>query len=188
MHCTQKKTLDTIVKTGNHYVVAIKRNAKYLFQLLVLLTLKLTDCVDYYKDNAKKSHGRLEQRTVHVFEPNEPIKEYLPHIKSVARIKRTRIKKDKKSEEIVYYISDRELSAKEFYKGIRGHWTIENNLHWVKDVVMLEDKSKYNRKMVEQISILKSLVITIAYQNSKSVINFQRVMSHDIVSMRHLIE
>ena len=29
-----------------------------------------------------------------------------------------------------------------YYKGIRGHWKIENSLHWVKDVVHKEDKNR----------------------------------------------
>jgi flagellar basal body-associated protein FliL len=43
-------------------------------------------------------------------------------------------------EEIVYYISSKLETATEVAKKIRNHWGIENKLHWVKDVVMEEDK------------------------------------------------
>ena len=34
-----------------------------------------------------------------------------------------------------------ELSAKDYNKGIRSHWSIENSLHYVKDVTFKEDES-----------------------------------------------
>lgn len=43
------------------------------------------------------------------------------------------------TQSVSYRISDVELSAKEFAKGIRGHWGIENRIHWVKDVDFKED-------------------------------------------------
>ncbi|AKV67577.1 Mobile element protein [Microcystis panniformis FACHB-1757] len=41
-----------------------------------------------------------------------------------------------------YYISSLTESAQVFAKIIRGHWKIENQLHWVKDVIFEEDKSE----------------------------------------------
>jgi predicted transposase YbfD/YdcC len=46
------------------------------------------------------------------------------------------------TQSISYRISDVELSAKEFAKGIRQHWGIENRIHWVKDVNFKEDDNK----------------------------------------------
>ncbi len=43
--------------------------------------------------------------------------------------------KDKTYEETAYYISSLTESAQVFAKIIRGHWKIENQLHWVKDVI-----------------------------------------------------
>ena len=44
--------------------------------------------------------------------------------------------------EVVCYISSLIHPAREFACGIRGHWIIENRLHWIKNVVMKEDDSK----------------------------------------------
>ena len=43
--------------------------------------------------------------------------------------------------ERMFYISSLALSADEFAQRIRSHWHVENRLHWVKDVVMGEDKT-----------------------------------------------
>jgi hypothetical protein len=41
--------------------------------------------------------------------------------------------------EVHYYLSSKDWSANEFSDAIRGHWLIENRLHWVKDVTLNED-------------------------------------------------
>lgn len=43
--------------------------------------------------------------------------------------------------QVAFYISSLVNSAADFAKGIRGHWGIENRLHWVKDVIFDEDHS-----------------------------------------------
>ena len=40
------------------------------------------------------------------------------------------------------YLSSRALSAAAFADGARGHWGIENNLHWTLDVTFNEDQSR----------------------------------------------
>ena len=187
-HYTVKKTLNTIVATKNHYVVAIKRNSRKLYSLIESATAKLKLCNDYDK-TTEKNRGRNEIRIVHIFDVTKEIKEYLPHIQAVVRVKRLRKFKGETTKEIAYYVSDVKYRAKMFNKGIREHWSIENKLHWVKDVDMQEDKSKINNIfMAPVISIMKSLVVEIAYLNSKSVINFQRTIAHDIGHMCFLIE
>jgi predicted transposase YbfD/YdcC len=63
-----------------------------------------------------------------------------------------------------YYISslcsdDAEL----FARGIRGHWSIENRLHWVKDVIQHEDGSGIKKgNGIETLSILKNVAINIS--------------------------
>lgn len=148
----------------------------------------MTNCRYYYKKE-EKSRGRLETRYIHIFEATEAIKKYLPHIKTVARVHRKRKTNKGITKEIIYYISDLELNAKQFYEGIRGHWSIENQLHWVKDVIMYEDRSRIkNRQIAPIMSILRSYIIMSAYQYSNSVINFQRTIAHNVVQMSLLLE
>ena len=51
-----------------------------------------------------------------------------------------------------YYISDLKLSGEEFARVVRGHWSIENNLHWILDVHFREDWS-----LCKQENALKNL-------------------------------
>lgn len=188
MLCIVKKTLDTIEATNNYYVVAVKRNSKNLFHLIESATARLTSCISYHK-KGDSCHGRKETRIIHVFNATNEIRDYLPHIKTVVRVERFREIKMKTTHEIVYYACNDKYNAKKFDIGVRGHWAIENRLHWVKDVVMFEDKSPNgNRIIAPIISILKSHVIGLSYLNSNSVINFQRTFAHNIEFMSNLLE
>lgn len=46
------------------------------------------------------------------------------------------------SRERRYYLSSAKLDAKTFAKAVRAHWGIENNLHWVLDVVFHDDLAR----------------------------------------------
>lgn len=62
-------------------------------------------------------------------------------LKTYVVVERWRTQKGVQSQEKSLYISDLYLSAQEYYVGTRGHWGIENRLHYVKDVVHNEDKN-----------------------------------------------
>jgi len=82
-------------------------------------------------------------------------------------VERLREEKGKKSETASYYISSLEPEdAEKFNIGIRGHWSIENQLHWVKDVIQNEDKAGIRRSNgIENLSILKNTAINIVRKN-----------------------
>jgi predicted transposase YbfD/YdcC len=71
-----------------------------------------------------------------------------------------------------YYISSlKENKAQEFAKGIRSHWGIENSLHWVKDVIQNEDRSRIkDGNIAGNLSIIKSTVINLFRLNGNQSI------------------
>ena len=64
------------------------------------------------------------------------------NLRRIIKVERRGSRGDKTYEETAYYISSLTESAQVFAKIIRGHWKIENQLHWVKDVIFEEDKSQ----------------------------------------------
>ncbi len=97
-----------------------------------------------------KDHGRIEVRTYmvsHVVDWYAAQRSYpgaprFPHLTTIARVESRIERGDKIETEQRSYISSRALSAAAFADGARGHWGIENNLHWTLDVTFNEDQSR----------------------------------------------
>lgn len=93
-----------------------------------------------------KAHGRLEIRSV---QTSTELNTYLdfPHVGQVFRIERTvtHCKSGRTHTETVYgltSLSPRQADARRIGELARGHWEIENRLHWVRDVTYDEDRSQ----------------------------------------------
>lgn len=79
---------------------------------------------------------------------------------SVIKVNRTTTRKGKTSNETSIYISSYKATAKEFLKLIRGHWSIENRLHWKLDIVFREDKNKiHTGNAVQNLSTLRKMAL-----------------------------
>jgi predicted transposase YbfD/YdcC len=99
-----------------------------------------------------KGHGRVEIREIEV---SSRLDGYLdwPHFKQAIRIKRTRVVKGERSEEYSFFItslSREQANARDLLSLQRGHWGIENRLHWVRDVTMGEDKCRAKSGCIPQ--------------------------------------
>ena len=77
-------------------------------------------------------------RKISVFKAEKIKQKNYPHIQSNILVERTGLRGNKKSEETLYYISSKLLPSKKIAAKIRGHWLIENQVHWIFN----EDKSK----------------------------------------------
>lgn len=76
------------------------------------------------------------------------------------QIKRTGWRGQKAYQQTVYYLSSYKEKAKVFAERIRGHWSIENQLHWVKDVIFDEDTSPQRQiQPAVNFSILRTIAI-----------------------------
>jgi predicted transposase YbfD/YdcC len=72
------------------------------------------------------------------------------------------------STERAYYLSSHELSADDAGRWVRGHWSIENSLHWVLDVVFDEDHCRIrDRRASQNFALLRKLALTLL-KNEKS--------------------
>lgn len=93
-----------------------------------------------------KGHGRLEQRRT---QTSTALNGYLdfPHLGQVFRVERTvtHCKSGKTHRETVYGVTSlhpQQADARRIGELVRGHWEIENRLHWVRDVTFDEDRSQ----------------------------------------------
>jgi len=124
---------------------------------------------DYY-ETIEKSHGRIETRKYYITDGIEWLnkKERYKGIKTIGMVI-SRVERDGKvCNEIRYHISSLEANAKKYAKCVRGHWSIENNLHWRLDVAMNEDKSRARKdNAVENLAVIRRVVFNLLNQDNK---------------------
>jgi len=161
----QKAIADKICDQGGHYVLALKGNQGVLHQEAINFFAQAKQA-DYQGADCEvstsldKGHGRQEERTVAVTHNLEWLegREDWRHLTSLIEVTSRRAIKSKVSEERRYYISDLPLSATRAGEVIRTHWGIENELHWVMDVVFLEDSCSVNAGYApENLAILRRI-------------------------------
>lgn len=111
----------------------------------------------------EQQHGRSTTWKVRVFDGVSAFGHEWPAIQSVIVVQRYGYRDGKPFDERQYYISSVVASAQQFHGIIRGHWSIENRLHWVKDVVFHEDSAPQGgRYATANWSVIRNFFITLA--------------------------
>ena len=135
-----------IVEGGGDYILAVKKNKKGLYEEMSDWLKR--DRSDFGKySQTDYVGGRIEEKSYIVCTNLEHIcqDDLLAKSKSIIKVISKRTTGEQTQEEIRYYISSIETSPEQFAKYIRGHWSIENQLHWHLDVSFNEDRSRVRK-------------------------------------------
>jgi predicted transposase YbfD/YdcC len=139
---TQTDIAHQIRDQKGHYLLCVKGNQKSLLEAVesAFKTHTGHDCTE----DVTGDHGRIETRRCAVL----PAGEYLleenlkawKDLKTLVKVESCREIKGTCSHETRYYISSEEVKSAAYYQClVRGHWSIENQLHWHLDVTFKED-------------------------------------------------
>lgn len=151
----QKSIARQIVDAGADYVLQVKDNQPTLHtKVKALLNEAILDDFegmsgDFFEET-EKDHGRIETRRVWVTWDVKYLGEVAKRwagLRCLAMVERVRDVDGKVSVERACYISslDRRRSAARIAGYIRGHWSVENNLHWQLDVSFAEDQRRIRK-------------------------------------------
>ena len=160
MRCTLKKTLTLLVEQGNHDVVCVKANQGQLYRAIEQQSQTMPPNSRF--QHQERQPGRDTTWTVSVFDPLASFAQEWSALKRWIRVERHGTRASKAYRERQYYISSATLSAEAFHQIIRCHWRIENQLHWVKDVVFDEDGSAHaHRFAAANWSVVRNIFLNI---------------------------
>lgn len=181
-----------IIDGGGNYIIAVKNNKKGLKE-------EITDWLDRDRsdfDTFQKTDsvgGRIEQQVYTVCTDLQHLcqEDLLFGSKSIIKVWTKRTIGNQTQEETRYYTSSLMTTAEHFSQLIRGHWSIENQLHWHLDVSFNEDKSRVRKDNgPENMNIMRKLSLQIlkSMNDKKSIKKRQKNAGWDNDYLLEILE
>ena len=143
----QKEIVRTIRERGADYCLAVKENQPSLLEDIRAAFEKAPDSSKVSHMTQEEGHGRLEIRSyeqISDLSGIRSVKEW-EGLASVVRVESHRFAPEGNTSETRYYITSLRKGVRRLAKAIRGHWGIENSLHYVLDVTFKEDWNRVRK-------------------------------------------
>jgi predicted transposase YbfD/YdcC len=169
----QKDIAKAIVDKQADYILALKGNQGNLHAQTAEFfkdagTERFESVSHTFHETQDEAHGRREVRRVWSSMDLSAIPDASkwPSLKSITMIEREREVNGKVEVERHYYISSRSRAgARWLSERIRGHWSIENQCHWVLDVAFREDESRIHTDHgPENFGLLRKIALNLLKQ------------------------
>jgi len=182
----QTAVVKQIVEQEGDYVISLKGNQgnlhKDIEDYFCWATQTKFNAIEYDTSRTiEKGHGRIEERRLYVTEDIEWLgqKEEWAGLRSIIMVEAQReVIGREPTIERRYFISSLEANAKQAMKAVRGHWKIENQLHWCLDVGFREDACRIRTGHApENLAVLRHIALNLLKQerSCKLGINAKRL-------------
>lgn len=174
LHC-QIDTVQTIRSADAHYTIAVKANQKTLYQDIrtTFATLRAEDQLSLPTyETIEKGHGRIETRRYWITDDLSHLstRSSWVDLQSIGMVETERQIGAQSSHKTRYFISSRAANVGQFAARVRGHWQIENQLHWRLDVIMDEDNAHIRvNHGPENMAVLRHMAINLLKQESSQM-------------------
>lgn len=161
----QKTIAGEITKQGGDYVFSLKGNQETIHEEVKLYWQdeKLKEEADHY-ETVEKDHGRIEKRSYRITSDIEwmDAKPEWAKLKSIGMVDSERTIGKESSVERRCYLTSLDADAKEFARAVRGHWGVENGLHWTLDIAFREDECRVRQGHAAQnFALLRRLALNL---------------------------
>jgi predicted transposase YbfD/YdcC len=152
LHC-QRKFCMQVREAEGHYLAIVKRNQQSLYEDITLLFREPPEGEVFARAEQRSRHG--DRREVRRLWASTALGGYLdwPGVQQVCKVERVSERKGKITSEVRYAITSlgKEAGPAQLLEHIRGHWGIENRLHYVRDVTFGEDASQIRTGAAPQV-------------------------------------
>lgn len=201
----QTKIASTIIEGGGDYLLAVKTSQPTLHADIkatfensadgktVPAGGSLSEEIESWEE-INKGHGRIERRTIELARDLSRLKtaNKWSNLNFIAQITREReiLLTGKTSSQTAYYIgSNPEYRAKQAAKTVRGHWSIENNLHWVLDIAFREDEARHRAgNTASNMSTMRHFAMNVIKQDENRKIGVANSRKRAGWDRRYLVE
>ena len=182
----QKHIAAKTVDGGGDYVLALKGNQGNLHQaveswIMTHMDHDFADVTARKYEETVKGHGRIDRLVYYQLRApaSLPGRANWKGLRTIGVAIRISQQGDQETSEVRYFISSLRLGVKRFAQAVRGHWSIENTLHWCLDVTFREDESRLrNRRAADNVAWLKRFAISLLKQcQDKESIAMRRRMA-----------
>ena len=177
LHCS-RPFATAVLKRGADYVLALKQNQGKLFAAVARRFARAGKRSTARRREAS-THDRQETRRASVIRDTAvAAANRFPGVAALARITSRRRLRGRRADKPVvrYYLLSKYMSAKRVLQIARSHWGIENQLHWVLDVVFAEDAGRTRKDNApENLAILRRFALNIIRSHPDRVSMRQKV-------------
>jgi predicted transposase YbfD/YdcC len=199
MSC-QKEIAQKIREKGADYILAVQENQPTLYEDIKeyfegMESGEIGELPeDLWQGAEERGHGRVERREIRTVTGLEWLegREAWAGLRTIVQYRTFRKVKGKETVQTdQYYISSGEFSAEEFLNYIRGHWSIENQLHWMLDIVFREDECRVRTgNAALNLNILRKMALyrLKKIQMEKKRVSAKRRMMHAALDSGFLYE
>lgn len=169
----QKDIAQQIVQEGGDYVLSLKANQQGTLEEVSLfledaLEHGWGDCEHEYYETTNGEHGRIEGRKYWITSDITwmQTRNKWAGLQTIGVVESLRQQGGSQTTERRFYLSSLPCEATTFAKVVRNHWSIENSLHWVLDMVFREDESRIRKDHGgENFSWLRKTALTLLKNN-----------------------
>jgi predicted transposase YbfD/YdcC len=182
----QKNIAKQIIDQGGDYVLALKGNQRNIYKAVKNFIAEQTadgslNVGGQYHEVNEKGHGRLDSYQYHQFPVPTSLKdrEKWSSLTTIGAAVRISNHQGKVTRDTRYFLSSLSMGVKQFAQAVRGHWAIENTLHWCLDVTFREDESRLRDRIAgENVAWLRRFGLGLIKQHqSKDSVAMRRRMA-----------
>jgi predicted transposase YbfD/YdcC len=176
----QKEIACKIRERGADYVLAVKANQEHLEEDIIDHFATWDESAEQGRRTEEaptwtttdNSHGRKERR----YSVAAPVPASLrgrdewKDLRSICRVTRVYEERGTSKSEVRYFISSLPADARQLGEAVRGHWSVENGLHWILDMAFEEDRSRARKDHAqENMALLRRWAISLLRQDTTMV-------------------